>query len=275
MLKLMMLTHSPELSKKAADAGVDRIFYDLEYINKRERQYGRNTVISQYDIGGIGAVRKAIPNTDLLVRVNPIYFNSENEIEEVLKYKPDYLMLPMVIDETDVQRFVSVIKNRAKTVVMIETPQALARINSILDVEGVDELFVGLNDLHIGLGLDFMFEIVSGGLLDYIAEKCKEKGITFGFGGIARIGQGDLPSEYIIGEHYRLGSKTVILSRTFKGTQNGDESAVSTVDLKAEVQKVREREKECSLWSLEEFSANKNTVKEKIKQMVMSNGSKK
>lgn len=41
--------------------------------------------------------------------------------------------------------------------------------------------------------------------------------IPFGFGGIARIGEGDLPSDYILGEHVRLGSTSVILSRTFKG----------------------------------------------------------
>ena len=50
--------------------------------------------------------------------------------------------------------------------------------DKILEVDGIDEIYIGLNDLHIGLGLDFMFETLSGGLIDYMAEKIKAKGIT-------------------------------------------------------------------------------------------------
>lgn len=270
MLSLMMLTHDPVVAKCAEDAGIDRVFYDLEYINKRERQSGRNTVISEYDIDGIKLVHDNLSNSKLVVRVNPIYFNSKNEIEAVLQYSPDYLMLPMVFDDYDVKKFVKIINKRAKTIIMVETAQALARIDSILEVDGIDEIFVGLNDLHIGLGLDFMFEIVSGGLIDYIADKCRAKGIPFGFGGIARIGQGDLPAEKIIGEHYRLGSETVILSRTFKGTRDGDEAKVLTLDLKTEVDKVRARENECSTWTSREFENNRESVKESVINIVGS-----
>ena len=66
MLKLMMLTHDPVIAKAADEAGVDRIFYDLEYINKRERQHGRNTVISEYDIDGITDVKNAVKNGELV-----------------------------------------------------------------------------------------------------------------------------------------------------------------------------------------------------------------
>ena len=45
--------------------------------------------------------------------------------------------------------------------------------------------------------------------------KFRQKGIPFGFGGIAALGKGMLPSEYIIREHYRLESSCAILSRTF------------------------------------------------------------
>ena len=49
----------------------------------------------------------------------------------------------------------------------------------------------------------------------------------FGFGGIARIGEGDLPSDNILGEHVRLGSQSVILSRTFKGVVGVDKNGNS------------------------------------------------
>lgn len=268
MLKLMMLTHNPNIAKQAQLAGIDRIFYDLEYINKRERQSGRNTVISEYDIPGIGKVRDVLNISELVVRVNPIYFNSKNEIEEVLKYSPDYLMLPMVIDSTDVRDFVNLVHGRAKIIIMIETAQSLARIDSILETDGIDEIFIGFNDLHISMELDFMFELLSGGLVDYIADKCRKKEITFGFGGIARIGQGDLPAENIIGEHYRVGSETVILSRSFKGTDNTDGNGAFELDLVNEIKKIRSREYECASWTEQEFNQNKDFVKAKVQEMV-------
>ena len=38
MLKLMILEAEPESAKAAQEAGIDRIFYDLEYIGKEARQ---------------------------------------------------------------------------------------------------------------------------------------------------------------------------------------------------------------------------------------------
>ena len=86
MLKLMLLSDDPVIAKVAEEAGVDRIFYDLEFINKRERQAGRNTVISNYDIEGIPEIRKKLSQSELLVRINPIYFNSRDEINKVISY---------------------------------------------------------------------------------------------------------------------------------------------------------------------------------------------
>ena len=45
--------------------------------------------------------------------------------------------------------------------------------------------------------------------------KFKLKGVPYGFGGIAAIGTGTLPAETVLKEHYRLGSSSVILSRSF------------------------------------------------------------
>ena len=39
-MKLMLLTGDPIFAKKAEHCGVDRIFLDLEYINKADRQKG-------------------------------------------------------------------------------------------------------------------------------------------------------------------------------------------------------------------------------------------
>ena len=258
-LQLTILAADPQSAIDAQVAGIDRIFYDLEYIGKESRQHGRNTVKSTNKIDDIPAVRKVLDESQLLVRTNPIHANTEYEIEKAIEYGVDVLMLPMVVDQHDVKQYVEMVAGRAKVCIMIETAAAMARLDKILAVPGVDELFIGLNDLHISMGLTFMFELLSDGLVEYIADRCNRNGIPFGFGGIARIGEGDLPSDNILGEHVRLGSQSVILSRTFKGVVGVDANACS-VNLVEEVNKVRLKIDEISKWSEEEHNVNRKTI---------------
>ena len=276
MLKLMILEADPESAKAAQEAGIDRIFYDLEYIGKEARQRGRNTVKSLNSIDGIPAVREVLTTSELLVRTNPIHAYSQEEIDKAARYGADIMMLPMAMDSHDAEQFVGMVDGRARVCIMIETAAALARIDKILSVKGIDEIFIGLNDLHISMGLTFMFELLSDGLVEYIADKCHEARMPFGFGGIARIGEGDLQSDNILGEHVRLSSQSVILSRTFKGIPGVDAHARS-VDLKAEVEKLRERETAINGWSREQFQNNRKCIADAVDAIVnkMSNEFKK
>ena len=173
----------------------------------------------------------------------------------------------MVIDQHDVEQYVSYVNGRAKVCIMIETAAAMARLDKILAVPGVDEVFVGLNDLHISMGLTFMFELLSDGLVEYIAQKCNKVGMPFGFGGIARIGEGDLPSDNILGEHVRLGSTSVILSRTFKGVVGVDKNA-RPIDLGEEVQKVRDRVAEIAQWNEEQHNDNREKISDAVDKII-------
>lgn len=264
---LMLLVSDPQSAIEAQDAGVDRIFYDLEYIGKEARQRGRNTVKSLNNIDDIPAVRKVLYKSELLVRTNPIHAYSKDEVEKAISYGADILMLPMVIDHHDVEQFVKMVDGRAKVCIMIETAASMARLDKILAVPGVDEIFIGLNDLHISMGLTFMFELLSDGLVEYIAHKCNSAGIPFGFGGIARIGEGDLPSDNILGEHVRLGSQSVILSRTFKGVVGVDKNA-HVINLKEEVLKVRNRLEEINNWGEEDFVNNKSIISSAVDTVI-------
>lgn len=266
-LNLMILASDPKSALEAQNAGVDRIFYDLEYIGKEARQRGRNTVKSLNNIDDIPLVRKVLDKSELLVRTNPIHAYSKDEVEKAISYGADILMLPMVIDHHDVEHFIELVDGRAKVCIMIETAAAMARLDKILAVTGVDEIFIGLNDLHISMGLTFMFELLSDGIVEYIADKCNKAGVPFGFGGIARIGEGDLPSDNILGEHYRLGSTSVILSRTFKGVIGVDANA-RPVDLNLEVSKVRQRLSEFDNWNEGDFINNKSQIEKSVDLVV-------
>ncbi len=215
MIKLMYITNNPVIAKIADEAGVDRIFIDLEVIGKAARQGGMDTVQSHHNISDIPIIKQQLSNAELLVRCNPIYPESQKEIDAIVNNGADIVMLPFFKTIDEVLKFLDYVGGRTKTMLLVETKEAVDIIDSILNLEGIDEMYIGLNDLHLSYGMDFMFQLLADGTVDTLAAKFKSKGKPFGFGGIARIGGGLLPSEYVIAEHYRLGSTRAILSRSF------------------------------------------------------------
>ncbi len=216
-MKFMIIENDLSLIKHYDAMGVHRIFLDLEILGKKERQGHLDTVISgHHSIDDIKRIKPILRQAELLVRINPIHKNTETEIEDCIDYGADILMLPMFKTVGEVQFFIEKVDARAKTCLLLETAEAMCRIDDILAVEGIDEIHIGLNDLHLAFGLDFMFELLTGGVVEYLVNKVKSKGIPFGFGGVATCTGGLVRGELILSEHARLGSSMVILSRTFK-----------------------------------------------------------
>lgn len=221
MLKLMYITNEPEVAQIAESAGVDRIFVDMEYIGKALRQGGMDTVQSHHTVEDVAKIREAVQKADLMVRINPIheaskdYVSSKEEIDAVIRAGADIVMLPFFKTVEEVRRFIELVNGRAKVLPLLETPEAVSVIDQILHLPGLDEIFIGLNDLSLGYRKKFMFELLPDGTVERLCLKFKQKNIPYGFGGIASLGKGMLPSEYVIREHYRLGSTCVILSRSF------------------------------------------------------------
>jgi len=215
-MKTMILDNDIENIKIYDKSNVDRIFIDLEINGKQNRQGHLDTVISSHTLDDIKKIKPLLKKSDMLVRVNPIYENSANEISKSIQNGADIIMLPMFKTVDEVRLFIDYVDKRAKTCLLLETSEALARLDDILELKGIDEIHIGLNDLHIAMGLDFMFELMGDGLIEYIANKIKAKNIPFGIGGVARMNEGMLMGDIIIKEHVRLGSSMVILSRTFK-----------------------------------------------------------
>ncbi len=214
----MYITDSPDVAEIAVGCGVDRIFIDLETLGKNERQGHLDTVISRHDICSIAKIKPLLGNSQLIVRVDPIHHNSSGQIQLVIEYGADIVMLPYFKSVHEVVSFIDIVSGDAKTCLLLETPEAVDSIDDILDIDGIDEIHIGLNDLHLGYGMKFMFELLTNGTVEMLCNKMGMAGVKFGFGGIARIGYGDVPAEYILAEHYRLGSTMVILSRSFCDT---------------------------------------------------------
>ena len=214
-LTLMYITNNPQIAEIAQKAGVDRIWIDMESLDKELRQGGMDTVQSSHTIDDIKKIRPVVTTAELQVRINHMNDNSKDEIEKVIEAGADVIMLPYFKTRKEVEKFVEYVDGRAKTIALVETKDAYENIDDILEVEGIDEIHIGLNDLHLDYGLTFMFELLSNGAVETLCQKCKAKGIKYGFGGIARLGEGSVPAEKVIMEHYRLGSTRAILSRSF------------------------------------------------------------
>lgn len=218
-LDFMFITNNPEIAKVAQDTGVKRVWVDLEILGKEERQPGMNTVKSGHTLEDVSTVKSVLTNSELLVRVNSLYNKSDFEINEVIARGADMIMLPYFKTVDEVDRFLEIVGGRVKTTLLFESKESIENIDEIIAHGGFDEAHIGLNDLHLSYGLTFMFELLSNGMVEYICNKFKNAGIPYGFGGIAKIGEGLLPAERVIAEHYRLGSTRAILSRSFCDTQ--------------------------------------------------------
>ena len=243
MLKLMYITNDPKTAEIAEQAGVDRIFVDLETVGKELRQRGLNTVKSHHTINDVRTLRKAVSKSELLVRVNQIYSGSGTEINEAIDAGADVLMLPYFKSAEQVRTFLRLVNGRAKTMLLFETPEAVENIDDILAADGIDECFIGLNDLHLGYHMKFMFQLLADGTVEKICRRFAYYGKPYGFGGIARVGSGMLPAEHIIGEHVRLNSSGVILSRSFCNTAEITDYDEIDVIFRTEVPKIREAER--------------------------------
>lgn len=218
----MFITNNPRVAEAAQDCGVKRVWIDLETLGKEERQKGMNTVKSKHSLEDISILRDVLNSSDLLVRVNPINQGSKLEINEAIDRGADMLMLPMFKTAEEVNKFLNYVDGRAKTTLLFETKESFELQEEILKSGGFDEAHIGLNDMHLSYHLTFMFELLSNGLVEKMCKKFKEYSIPYGFGGIAKIGEGLLPAECIIAEHYRLGSTRAILSRSFCDNQYVD-----------------------------------------------------
>ncbi len=269
-LKLMYITNRPEIAQIAESAGVDRIFVDMEYIGKSERQGGMDTVQSHHTVEDVADIKSAITTAEVMVRVNPIheetemYCSSKEEIDDVIANGADIIMLPYFKTAQEVKKFIELVDGRVKTLLLFETVEAVEAVDEILKIDGIDEVFIGLNDLSLGYQKKFMFELLSDGTVEHLCHKFKKKGLPYGFGGIASLGKGMLPSEYIIKEHYRLGSTCSILSRSFCNIDRIKHFGVISSTFVNGIRDIRELEKECERY-MNYFTENKKEVARLVK----------
>jgi hypothetical protein len=259
MLELLQITNDPAFARRCDALGGFRLFVDLERLGKAERQAGRNTFISAHEIEDVARVRAVLRRSPLMVRVNPLHEGTAAEVDAVLARGADSLMLPMFTGAAQLQAFSAIVAGRAPIVALLENASALASVADWAGTPGLQEVYVGLNDLHISLGRRFMFEPLADGSVERVAQVARAHDLRFGFGGIARLQEGLLPGRDVLAEHLRLGSGAVILSRTFHRE--------SEMDFEREVAALRDAERELAGRTPQEVEADARRVTARIRSI--------
>lgn len=261
-LRLVYITSDTDVASFVIENGAHMVMVDLETLGKDERQIGRNTWISSHTIADVECVISEVGTDRVIVRTDPMYAGLKKQIDDCRSVGATIFMQPMYSAYREVCDYLELIGGNSHLIPLAETTGAIDCFGDICVIPEIMRIHVGLNDLQISSGTNFLFEPVANGLLDRLSATARETDTAFGFGGIARIGEGIVPAELILAEHVRMMSSAVILSRTFRlGDGSDDEQqrnktfATAVADLKALEQEYRESDEDFLLSKLQETSA--------------------
>jgi hypothetical protein len=258
-IALTLWTSDPSLAARADAAGIDRVGVDLERLGKSERQEGLGTWISGHREEDLPVLATRLSSASLFARTDPLNDGTAAQVERLIAAGVEVLMLPMFRAPDEVARFVDMVAARARVVLLLETREAVDRVEAIAGLDGVDEIHLGLNDLSLALGLANRFAVLTSDVAERVAEAVIGAGPCFGAGGIGRVGDVGLPipTDLVYAQYARLGASAALVSRAFFG---GDPEGI---DLTAEVSRSRTRLAEWAERSPEELEAARRELSER------------
>lgn len=142
----MLNTHhvSSGLAQRMIEHGADAVFLDCEH-GMWSHEDIRSHAQAARSIGGAGIVRPHSHERPVMIR----YLNAG----------ADGLMVPMVNTASEAAAIVEAVRyalpsshEQRLVICMIETPEAIANLDEMLQIEGVDVFFVGPSDLSQNMG---------------------------------------------------------------------------------------------------------------------------
>lgn len=275
MINLFYITNNIVEAKIVDNLDIDWIFIDLETIGKKDRQIGRDTVLSNHSITDISRIKNIIHNTKIVVRCNPIGKWSKNELDAIncLGAEIDMVMLPFFKTRDEVKIFIDLLDtSKIKPALLVETLDAIANLEDILKLYPFEYVHIGLNDLNIERGTVSMFEPFIDGLMSKVTSILRNNNQNFGIGGIGKIGSNIFPTpECLINEHLRLKSNGVILSRSFKGTFIEEQKNIFKMELAKSVIDLRNYEKKAKNFDKKKLNESYELMSTDINR-VINNG---
>lgn len=232
---LTLFTNDPVLASNADTAGVDRIGLDLEIHNKDFRQSRISNWISDHIESDLLGVKNSLRKAKLFVRTNSPHPTLKEEIDRYIDVGAEVLMLPYFHHPDDAMRFVDYVDGRAEVSLLVETAASAARIERVLDIPGISDIHIGLNDLHLSLGMSSHFELLVSPFMEWLCGMLKDSGLHWGFGGIGRANDTDLPipSDLVYAQYAYLGGRSALVSRVFTKSNS------APIDMNLEIGKAR------------------------------------
>ncbi|MBS1856599.1 MAG: aldolase [Acidobacteria bacterium] len=219
--RLTLITADPDAAARADEAGVDRAGIDIELLGKADRQAGHDTRLSRHGWDGLAAVAGVVRRASPFVRINPVHAGTGEEIETALRLGARVIMLPSFRSAGEVERFTGLVRGRATAVLLLELAPAVARVREILAVPGVDEVMLGLNDLHLQFGLANHFEMLVSPVVDMLAEEVRRAGLPLAIGGLTHPDETSLPvpPDLVYAQYPRLGAGGAWIARSFRAAE--------------------------------------------------------
>lgn len=221
-MELSLITNNPALANLAEDAGIDRIFIDLERLGKAERQLNRGLFLSDHCFNDIERIRHVLRRAKLMVRVDPLHRGSKVQINNVISAGADLVMLPYFHQLDEALRFLDFVGNNAAAVLLVETRAAAEILAELTRLPGLSEIHIGLNDLSLSFGKPFLYDLIADSTIDGLCETLRSSGLPFGFGGIGSLRRRNLPipPELILAYQVCQGASRGWLSRSFRETES-------------------------------------------------------
>jgi citrate lyase beta subunit len=122
-----------------------------------------------------------------MVRINPLNKYSQSEVKKVIELGADRIMLPMFRSKNEVKKIINFINGQVPLTLLLETSTAVLRLSNILELKGIDDVHIGLNDLHIDLidkvnpfqkAFEVLSKSVTANLLKLIGETIESQRIA-------------------------------------------------------------------------------------------------
>ncbi len=193
-------------------SSIDTVIIDWEHIGKHHRQLDYDTEINHQDVNDLRALRERYSGT-IVCRINGFPHFSADEIRLAIDNGADIILLPMVKGPDHMEQALAVINNHAKLAIMIETQEAVNRLDELMALSPYFSYF-GLNDYAISAGHPHLFTALAQDVIEKVAQRLSN--LSFGFGGLTHPALGEpIPSYLLLAEMLRLQCDFTFLRRSF------------------------------------------------------------
>ncbi|MBI3601429.1 MAG: hypothetical protein HY209_00820 [Candidatus Omnitrophica bacterium] len=197
----------------AKQAGIVDFIADWECKGKEDRQCGYDTQINQNTLADLKTI-SCVTQVKSWCRLNAPGFLTKEEIDMAIAAGASVVLLPMVTSAKEVETFLRYVNGRCKAGILLETPQACCCAVEIAQYP-LDVVYVGLNDLMIGLKNKSIFSALASGIVDEV-RACFDVPL-FGLGGVTVLDSGQpLPCRLFMQEMSRLRCTMTFLRRSYK-----------------------------------------------------------